>query len=518
MNVAKPYEKIQASTWITLAILGSTILITMYGETMLLPAIGQIIEDFDISYSTSSWILTAYLISGAVMTPIAGKLSDVYGKKKMVLIIFMIYIVGITIGGLSTNVYVLIASRVIQGIGISMFPIAFGIIRDQFPVQKLAISVGIFSSMFAAGSVVGIAIGGSIIKFFGWQSTFFTIIPIAVVLWMIIRKFVQNDDRAIAEEEGNGGAGFTQNIGTARKMGNKSEPQKIVNNNEQSIDLKGTVTLAITITSFLLTLTYFANTNNDINTGEVDPSYTFIVLVSLAALTVSSSILFIVIERKATTPLIPLNLITNKILLPTNIILLIFGITMFMVYQTIPILVTSPSPLGFGGDAMTSANIQLPFMVVFLVFAPSSGFIVSKIGNFIPVIAGSVITTVGFFILFVFHSTEAMIAINLVMISAGLSLINVGAFNIVLQHTPHQFSGVSIGISVVIVLIGSSIGPVIASIFMQTYQDTVNGLSGRSYPSLLSYNLIFLTATLVSAISIASGLLLRKRTNQLALR
>ncbi len=518
MNVAKPYEKIQASTWITLAILGSTILITMYGETMLLPAIGQIIEDFDISYSTSSWILTAYLISGAVMTPIAGKLSDVYGKKKMVLIIFMIYIVGITIGGLSTNVYVLIASRVIQGIGISMFPIAFGIIRDQFPVQKLAISVGIFSSMFAAGSVVGIAIGGSIIKFFGWQSTFFTIIPIAVVLWMIIRKFVQNDDRAIAEEEGNGGAGFTQNIGTARKMGNKSEPQKIVNNNEQSIDLKGTVTLAITITSFLLTLTYFANTNNDINTGEVDPSYTFIVLVSLAALTVSSSILFIVIERKATTPLIPLNLITNKILLPTNIILLIFGITMFMVYQTIPILVTSPSPLGFGGDAMTSANIQVPFMVVFLVFAPSSGFIVSKIGNFIPVIAGSVITTVGFFILFVFHSTEAMIAINLVMISAGLSLINVGAFNIVLQHTPHQFSGVSIGISVVIVLIGSSIGPVIASIFMQTYQDTVNGLSGRSYPSLLSYNLIFLTATLVSAISIASGLLLRKRTNQLALR
>lgn len=68
----KRTEKIQESTWITLAILGSTILITMYGETMLLPAISDIIRDFDISYSTSSWILTAYLISGAVMTPIAG--------------------------------------------------------------------------------------------------------------------------------------------------------------------------------------------------------------------------------------------------------------------------------------------------------------------------------------------------------------------------------------------------------------------------------------------------------------
>lgn len=74
-------ERIHESTWITLAILGSTILITMYGETMLLPAIGDIIKEFDFSYSTSSWILTAYLISGAVMTPIAGKLSDVYGRK-----------------------------------------------------------------------------------------------------------------------------------------------------------------------------------------------------------------------------------------------------------------------------------------------------------------------------------------------------------------------------------------------------------------------------------------------------
>src|SRR5215217_5720612 len=121
MVVAKPCEKIQASTWITLAILGSTVLITMYGETMILPAIGQIIKDFSITYGTSSWILTAYLISGAVMTPIAGKLSDVYGKKKMVLIIFMIYILGISLGGLSTNIYVLLAARVIQGVGISMF-------------------------------------------------------------------------------------------------------------------------------------------------------------------------------------------------------------------------------------------------------------------------------------------------------------------------------------------------------------------------------------------------------------
>lgn len=212
--MAKTSEKIQTSTWITLAILGSTILITMYGETMLLPAMGDIISDFDISYSTSSWILTAYLIAGAVMTPIAGKLSDIYGKKKLVLIVFVIYIVGIGLGGLSNNIYLLLASRVIQGMGISMFPIAFGIIRDQFPLQKLAIGVGIFSSMFAAGSVVGIAIGGSVIQNFGWRSTFFTIIPVAIILWVIIRKYVQNDDMAKSGLERNDLSSFVQNADT----------------------------------------------------------------------------------------------------------------------------------------------------------------------------------------------------------------------------------------------------------------------------------------------------------------
>jgi MFS family permease len=111
----------------------------MYGETMLIPAIPDIIREFNVSYNTSAWILTSYLIAGAVMTPIAGKLSDIYGRKKIVVIIMMIYIVGISIGGLSPDIIFLVVSRIIQGIGIAMFPIAFCIVRDQFPPEKLAI-------------------------------------------------------------------------------------------------------------------------------------------------------------------------------------------------------------------------------------------------------------------------------------------------------------------------------------------------------------------------------------------
>jgi MFS family permease len=121
------------------------------------------------------------------MTPIGGKLSDIYGRR-MVLIIMIIYIIGISLGGLAYDIIILIISRIIQGIGIAMFTIAFGIVRDQFPTEKLAIGIGTFGTMFAAGSVVGLAIGGTIIQNFGWRVTFFSVIPVSFMLWFVIKN------------------------------------------------------------------------------------------------------------------------------------------------------------------------------------------------------------------------------------------------------------------------------------------------------------------------------------------
>ncbi|MGB0005001.1 MAG: MFS transporter, partial [Nitrososphaeraceae archaeon] len=124
---------ISRSAWITLIVVSSVGLIPMYGETVIIPAIPDIIKEFGITYSTSSWILASFLIAGAVMTPISGKLSDIYGKKKIVLIIMCIYTVGVALGGFASNISFMIIARILQGVGISMFPIAFGIIKLQFP-------------------------------------------------------------------------------------------------------------------------------------------------------------------------------------------------------------------------------------------------------------------------------------------------------------------------------------------------------------------------------------------------
>lgn len=494
----RPQTKIPRKAWVTLAILGLSLLITMYGETMLLPAIPDIIKEFNISYNTSSWILSSYLIAGAVATPIAGKLSDVYGRKKMVMTIMIIYIIGIGLGGISPNITFLVVARVVQGIGISMFPIAFSIIRDQIPTEKLAIGVGVFSSMFAAGSVVGLALGSSIIENFGWRSTFFSIVFVAIALWIVIKKLIQDrngdkeissllDERTAVEEEQN-------------KVGKSKD--KIRTHKSASIDIPGTVTLAITITSFLLVLSYSETT--DISRSPLVP--VFLTLGSI------SIVLFIIAERRSNSPLVSLRLMSNRMILSANVILVIAFLSMFTVFQTIPVLVRSPVPVGFGGNAISSANIQLPFMIVFLLFAPSSGFIISKMGNVRPTIIGSIVSAIGFFSLFIFHSTGFFVATNLAIIAAGLSLMQVGGFDIVLQYTPIQFSGISLGMTVLFNLVGGSVGPSIAGIYMQTHREI--GSLG-SFPSPESYNLIFLTIALASLVPIALALFLRARLPRL---
>ena len=487
-------QKVPRRAWMSLAILGSALLIAMYGETMLLPAIPDIIEEFDISYNTSSWILSAYLIAGAVATPLGGKLSDIYGRKKMVMIILIIYIIGITLGGISSNITFLIVARVIQGIGISMFPIAFGIIRDQFPIDKLAIGVGVFSSMFAAGSVVGLALGANIIENFGWRTTFFSIVFVAIGLWFIIRRYI--DDR----QESVNMIDSPEQLYTPTSVENKINVPNEETTNEKTkknIDMKGTVTLAVTVISLLMALSY-SQTNNI-------GSYQIAIFLCVG---IASLVLFVIVEKKSKSPLVNFQLMANKTILSANIILVIAFLSMFTIFQTIPVLVRSPQPFGFGESVISTANIQLPFMIVFLLFAPSSGFIVSKLGNIKPTIIGSIVSALGFSSLFLFHSNGILVSINLAIIAGGLSLMQVGGFDIVLQSTPRKFSGISLGMTVLFNLVGGSVGPAVAGIYMQANQVLIKGVG--SYPSPDSYNLIFLTIALASLIPIVLSIYIKK--------
>jgi MFS family permease len=462
-------KKHATSPWITLAILSGLGIIAMSAETMVLPAIPDFIADLDISYQDSSWILAVILVTGAVMTPIAGKLSDMYGKKKVLLVILAVYILGLLLGAIATNFLSLITARVLQGIGISMFPIAFSILRDKFPPKKLAIAQGIFSSTLSGGAVIGLILGGSIVENFGWRATFSLLVPIAIILFAIIAKFVHV--RELEQQMvSNKGSEFccrfthvrqdillTENTSTNTSNENSKSKQRL----NKSIDIKGAITLSAAVISFLFTLQLLekAGSNN----------FTQIIILSFASIV--SLILFITVEKKAPFPLIDFKLLKNRIILSANIINMTVGLTALMVvYQSLPILIRSPPPAGFGGEASSIAIVQLPYMIVSLIFSVASGFVVAKFGNLRPTTMGTIVTTFGFFVLFMYHSSEASIAAVLVIVAAGLALMQIGSVNIVLTSTPKQFSGISLGMNLLIYLIGSSVGPVIAGIYLQANQ------------------------------------------------
>jgi MFS family permease len=479
MKVSNPsekelHEKISPAAWKTLAILSLIATMVMYAETMLVPAIPDLIKDFHISYGMSSWILTAYLIAGAIMTPIAGKLSDIYGRKKMLLVVMAIYAIGVSLGGFATDIYQMLAIRIIQGIGMSMFPIAFGIIREMFPRSKLAIGQGIISSMFATGAVIGLVAGGHLIQNYGWNATFFSIIPIVIVLLVVIARFVHIDEPHLKE----------QNKGSTKNK----------------IDIQGAITLTVSIAAFLMALTMEEN-------GDGSNSFS---VMGLVVIGVVYLILFAIIEKRSSSPLVSMKVLANRTILSCNILIMIVGLSMFMVFQTIPVLVRSPSPLGFGEDPLMTSNVQLPFALVLLIFGPTSGFIISKLGSTKPIIAGSIISAIGFASLFLNHSTELLVSVNLAILSTGLSLTNVGAMNVILLSTPKQDIGVSLGMSTLIRIVGASIGPAMAAMYMQTHKTTLAGLAG-SFPNADSYNLIFLTATLVSFVSIGLSIILKRQ-------
>jgi MFS family permease len=504
--------KIPGSAWKVLAILSCIATMVMYAETMLIPAIPDLIKDFHVSYSMSSWILTAYLVSGAVMTPIAGKLSDIYGRKKILLIIMVIYAVGVSLAGFAANIYFMLLARAIQGIGMSMFPIAFGIVRDQFPREKISIGQGVITSMFASGAVIGLAVGGIIIQNYGWRTTFFTIIPIAIALLLIIRRLinVRDDGDEQQQQQGQKQSQIVEDK-NIRKTKRKNNENIIDKKSVSQIDIKGAITLAIMVTSFLLVLTFIETSDNNTKSSTQ-------VLVPFLLLGIVSFVLFVVIEKRAKHPLVDFKLMLNKSILPANLIIMLVGLAMFMVFQTIPILVRNPGPIGFGEDAISTGKVQLPFAIVLLIFGPTSGFIVSKLGSLKPIMLGAVITAAAFIGLLLFHSTEFLVSTNLAILSTGLSLTSVGAMNVIILSTPRQFSGISLGMTLLMRIIGSAVGPALAGMYMQTHQSLLNihGIA-QYFPSAASFNMIFVSAVLFSIVSIVLAIILRQRVMKMAI-
>ena len=468
------------SAWVTLGVLSGLGLVTLFGETMVQPALPNFIADFGITYETSLWILSAFLISGAVMTPISGKLSDIYGRKRVLLIIMGVYCGGVLAAGLAQNIEWMIGARVLMGVGFSAFPIAFGMIREGLPPSKLGVGQTVFGSTFSAGSVIGLVVGAGLIQAFGWRIAFFAVLPVAVLLTFIIRQFIRDNSASHAAP----------------------------NQPNAPLDYRGVGLLTVTVVSFLVSISLVQNLATDGSVGLEIGALLIVSAAGLAFLTVA--------ERRTSHPLIDIKLMTKSSTLLAILVLMVVGTSTFMVYQTISILVQSPSPLGFGGDKVTTAGVLLPFVFVLLLGTIGSGFVLNRLGNVRMTLIGTALSAVGFLGLLFYHSTELAVTGMLALIAAGLSFAFTGGFNVVLLSAPIESTGTALGMTLLLNLIAQSIGPAVAATFQQTNQETILGVG--TFPNQEAYFLIFATAAFLSVLGVGLSLVLSRRAGTLVMQ
>lgn len=380
----------------------------------------------------------------------------------------------------------LLAIRIVQGVGLAAVPAAFSLVRDTFPPARLAVAAGVFGSVYSGGSIVGLLAGASIIHSIGWHSTFFFVAPIAAFVVVMIAKFAkENKEQQLLHSVADKAIKSTYN----HKL--RVSP---------AIDIKGAIALSATTAAFILALTLVQTSGIVRNMEEVAVAF----MASIISLSV-----FVIIERTTDSPLLDFRLLRDRTLLPSYLILMAVGITMFMAYPSVVQLVRSPVPLGFGGNAVDAANVQLPFMIMFLIFSSITPFIISKIGNKKPIIIGSLISLIGSIGLLVSHSTEFGVSANLAVIATGLSLAITTTWNIVVSESPKEFIGISTAVAALLIFIGMATGPSIAGVYMENH-STIEGNQG-SYPTLGSYNLVFLTSGLLSGISLGFAMVLNRR-------
>ena len=391
-------------------IMGLSIILILYVHTSLAPALTQMVEYFDSDYGTVSWVLTAYLVSGAAVTIVIGRLADIYGAKKMLLLVFLCYIVGTVLCGFAQNIYTLIVFRTIQGVAVAVVPVCIRIARDLFPKEKFPYAQGVILSMYQGGSAIGLVLGAAVVYYGGWQWVFYSAIPFALIFFFLLWKFIPKDSVA--------------------PLPKNSDNDKVPRRHGRVIDIPGVITMVLAICTFMLSITFLGKGKD-----FLDLFWIFL------AIGVASLVAFFIIEKRSKIPLVNLKLAFHRIIRVGNISYLMLGVVQYIIFSTIPTLGQTVEPYGLGLNTLQVGFLQLPQALVFVALGPIAGMMAIKHGSLKYIVPGSIILAVGIVALLAFHATSAEVALLLILFAVGGAFVTLSA-NVIIYFTPPDSTAV----------------------------------------------------------------------------
>ncbi len=422
---------------LTLAVLLIAALAFALQQTMVAPALPAIQEELDTSTTAVTFVLTGFLLTASVSTPIMGRLGDMFGKERMLVIALLIFGLGSLVCALSHSIEVLIAGRGIQGIAAAVFPLAFGIIRDEFPPERVATGIGLISATFGIGGGAGLVLSGLIVDHLAYEWIFW--LGLVFIAVAIVATFLWVPESPV------------------------KSPAKI--------DWGGAALLSGTLVSLLVGVSE-AN-----SWGWGSPE--------ILGLFATSAILFMTwvrYERHQPEPLVDIAMMRERAVLTTNLTALMVGFGMFGSFILIPQLVQLPESTGFGfGATVTQAGLFMaPSAAIMLVAGPLAGWLGSRFGSRLPLLIGTALTAVSFAILALAHEDRAWIYVSSGILGLGIGFAFASMANLVVEAVHPSRTGVATGINTIMRTIGGSLGGQIAATIVASTVLASTGLPEES--------------------------------------
>ncbi|MDE1857400.1 MAG: MFS transporter [Candidatus Micrarchaeota archaeon] len=407
-----------------LILFAAFIIIVMYIETMLVPSLPAIAQQFNINAAEVSLVVSLYLVSGVALSPIVGKLGDIYGKKRMLNYLLPIYVVSLAFTGFAPNYLFLIIARTIQGIGLTIFPLVVSLIREEFPREEVPRATAIIAAMFGVGSAIGLPIGSLVSNSFGWQATYHTALPFVLLFAILIMKY-------------------------ARESKYKRPDAKV--------DYIGAIGLAIGLAMVVFGL------SEGTSYGWTSPLILTLLIVGAAAL-----VALHFYERRLDEPVLNQRLLRIRNVMSANLIVLVVGFSFFFSYQAYAYMFESPAPLGFGLSIFETGLAMLPFALANVIVAPLAGKWIPKTGVKPFFIAGGIVSIVGFAI----SALAPDVVITLIgetLAGLGVVLINVPTINLLVLSIEPKEMGLATSMNAVFRFLGSTLGAPVSGLFIAQF-------------------------------------------------
>jgi EmrB/QacA subfamily drug resistance transporter len=436
-------------------------------QTLVIPALPDIGRNVHASPEAASWILSGFLLSASIATPIVGKLGDVYGKGRVLTLTLILFSVGGVVCALAHSIVVLILGRVIQGVAGGVFPLAFGIIRDTFPPEKVASGLGLVSAILGIGAGIGLPLSGVIADGIG-VSWLFWISLIALPAALAAHLLVPESPES-------------------RRL---------------RIDWLGAALLSAALAAVLLAVTEA----NDWGWGSAR---------TLALLAGGVALLgvWVWVESRVEEPLLDLGVLRGRSVASTNLTAFLVGFAMFSSFLLIPQFAQAPESSGYGfGDSVSQAGLLLvPAAFFQLLAGPFAGGLGARIGFRTTLAAGAALATLAFVFLALEHAHPWQFVVCAALLGTGISFAFASMANLIVGAVPQSEVGVATGINTIMRTVGGAFGAAVATAIL-----TGNTIAGSPLPSEGAYTAAFILSAVGGLLALGAALLVPTRAAQRA--